>query len=312
MNLDALIDQTLTARAIPTANTGLEARLLQRLTTPAALQNSSQTAASGSNVLLFSAANRMSAPRSRTSAWTAIGLHAAAIALIAFGLATHTTLVAKKQTLTATLLAPPPPPVAPRTDAIGGGGGHHDLSPVTAGRLPKYSTEQLTPPKAPPTEAPKLSLEPTVVMQKDLKMANNDMPNFGAPNSTLKGFSLGDGSGTGIGSGNGTGIGPGSGGNIGGGVMHVGGSVKAPVVLYSIDPEFSEAARKAKFSGNVLVNLVIDKQGKPQHVRCARDIGMGLCEKAVEAVEQYKFKPATQNGEPVAVDMNVEVGFQIF
>jgi len=151
-----------------------------------------------------------------------------------------------------------------------------------------------------------------VVMQPDLKMANNTMPNIGAPTSSLTGNSLGNGSGTGIGSGNGAGVGPGSGYNTGGGPMHIGGSVKAPVLTFKVDPEFSEEARKAKFSGNVQVYLWVDEQGNPTHVRVIRGVGMGLDEKAVEAVRQYKFKPATQNGKPVKVDLYIDVNFQIF
>jgi protein TonB len=150
------------------------------------------------------------------------------------------------------------------------------------------------------------------VVQKDLKMADNTMPNLGAPNSTLKGFSMGNGIGTGIGSGDGNGVGPGSGGNTGGGVFHLGGSVRPPVLTFQPDPEFSEEARKAKFSGNVLVYLIVDEHGNPTHVRVQRGVGMGLDEKAVEAVRQYKFKPATEGGKPVKVDLTIDVNFQIF
>jgi len=194
---------------------------------------------------------------------------------------------------------------------MGGGGGQHDIAPPTAGHLPKFAQEQIVPPKAPPTEAPKLAVEPTVVMQKDLKMADNTMPNIGMPNSPLKGFSMGTGSGTGIGSGDGSGIGPGSGGNTGGGVYRVGGGVTEPKVLTSADPEFSEEARKAKFSGNVLVYFIVDENGTPTHVHVARGVGMGLDEKAVEAVRQYKFKPGMKDGKPVKVELAIEVNFQI-
>ncbi len=205
----------------------------------------------------------------------------------------------------------PPPPIAPKTEQIGGGGGQHDLAPVSKGRLPDFAQKQLVPPKAPPTEAPKLAIVPTVVVQKNLNLANNEMPNLGMPNSTLRGVSLGNGTGTGIGSGNGSGIGPGSGGNIGGGVMHIGGGVSKPVVLYQVEPEFSEEARKAKFSGNVEVYLWVDTDGKPSHIRVVRGVGMGLDEKAVEAVRQYRFKPAMKDGKPVQVDLYVDVNFQI-
>ncbi|MDQ2924154.1 MAG: energy transducer TonB, partial [Acidobacteriota bacterium] len=163
-----------------------------------------------------------------------------------------------------------------------------------------------------PLIQPKLAVEPTVIVQPNLKMADNKMPDLGVPNSNLHGFSMGNGNGSGIGSGNGSGIGPGSGGNTGGGVMHIGGSVSQPTVLYQVDPEFSEEARKAKFSGNVQVYLIVDENGNPSHVKVVRGVGMGLDEKAIEAVRQYKFKPAMQNGKPVKVDLYIDVNFQIF
>jgi periplasmic protein TonB len=84
------------------------------------------------------------------------------------------------------------------------------------------------------------------------------------------------------------------------------------VVIYSVEPEFSEEARKAKVAGNVLVGLWIDTEGRPSHVHVVRGIGMGLDQKAVEAVQQWKFKPAMENGKPVLVELNIEVNFQIF
>jgi protein TonB len=256
----------------------------------------------------------MATKMSKKSVAMSVTFYAILILLIGILIRQHVQLAAPPQPMLTQLTAPPPPPppLAPKQTQIGGGGGQHDLAPVTQGHLPKLAQEQITPPKAPPTIAPKLAIEPTVVVQKDLKLADSALPNMGAPNSTLKGFSMGNGNGSGIGSGSGNGIGPGSGGNIGGGVMHVGGSVKPPVPIFEVDPEFSEEARKAKFSGNVEVYLIIDEKGNPTHVRVVRDVGMGLGEKAVEAVRQYKFKPATNNGKPVAVDMYIDVNFQIF
>jgi TonB family protein len=97
-----------------------------------------------------------------------------------------------------------------------------------------------------------------------------------------------------------------------GGVYQVGGSVRPPIAIYAPDPEYTEAARNAKLSGNVVVAMVVDQNGQPQNVRVARGLGNELDEKAVEAVQQYRFKPATRNGEPVPVDLKVEVNFQIY
>jgi len=94
--------------------------------------------------------------------------------------------------------------------------------------------------------------------------------------------------------------------------LHGGDSALPPVLIRSADPVYTEAARKAKLSGNVEISLRVDKKGNPSHIRVVRGMGMGLDQKAVEAVRQYKFKPATQNGKPVAVDLFVDVNFQIF
>ena len=266
---------------------------------------------------MFATAGGIKAPRSQASIWTAVALHAVVIALIAWVVLHQPKIRALIQPQVATIMAPPlpppPAPVLPKAEQMGGGGGQHDLAPVTHGHLPKFSEEpQILPPKAPPTIPPKLAVEPTVNVQPNLKIADNKAPDLGMPNSNLSGFSMGNGNGTGIGSGSGNGVGPGSGGNMGGGVRRIGGSVRPPTLTYQVDAEFSEEARKAKFAGNVVVSLIVDEHGNPTHVHAVSDVGMGLGDKAVEAVRQYKFKPATENGKPVPVEMNVEVNFQIF
>jgi protein TonB len=302
-DFDTLLDRALLARrAEAAAPAALEQRLLARLA-----QEADRTQP------IFAFSERVRSPRSAVSTWFAVGAHVAILLLIAVVAAQHVTAIAPPKVVLSELIAPHiEPPIAPRLKSLGGGGGQHDLAPATAGHLPKLATEQIVPPKAPPTIAPKLAVEPSVVVQKDLKMADNTMPNIGAPTSNLRGFSMGNGSGSGIGSGSGNGIGPGEGGNTGGGVLHIGGSVRAPTILVSVDPDYSEEARKAKFSGNVQVYLIVDPKGNPTHIRVVHGAGMGLDEKAVEAVRQYKFKPATSDGKPVAVDLYMDVNFQIF
>jgi protein TonB len=258
--------------------------------------------------------DRMAVKRDPKSTAVAVVLHVVVIGLIVFFVGRQVkNYIAPKQELVTALEAPPPIKIPPKANIMGGGGGQKSPTPVAQGRLPKFDTQQITPPKAPPLEQPKISVEPTVVMQKDLKMANSTLPNLGMPNSPIVGTgSLGNGNGTGIGSGNGAGVGAGSGGNTGGGAMRIGGGVSAPIPISMPDPEFSEEARKAKVAGNVLVYLWVDQNGNPTHVRVIRGIGMGLDEKAMEAVRQYKFKPARKDGKPVTVEMNVEVNFQIF
>ena len=103
-----------------------------------------------------------------------------------------------------------------------------------------------------------------------------------------------------------------TGGDTGGGVAHVGGGISSPRVISAVDPEFSDEARRQKYQGVVTLTLIVDAQGNPQHVRVARALGMGLDEKAIEAVRQYKFRPAMKDGKPVPVEINIEVNFQLF
>jgi len=85
--------------------------------------------------------------------------------------------------------------------------------------------------------------------------------------------------------------------------------VTAPVLIHFVEPEYTDDARKKKFNGNVQVYLWVDENGNPTHVRVVKGVGMGLDEKAVAAVHQYKFKPAMQDGKPVRVDMYIDVNF---
>ena len=256
--------------------------------------------------------DRMATKQDPKATASAIVIYAALILIFVFwgARAIHNNIVAKQMEISK-LVAPPP--MTPMKQTMGGGGGQRGPTPVSKGQLPKFAETQITPPKAPPLEQPKIRMpDPTIEVQTNLKMANNNMPNLGMPNSPLVGNSMGNGSGSGLGSGNGSGLGPGSGGNYGGGLRRIGGGVSTPVVIYQVEPEFSEEARKAKFMGVVLVNLIVDAHGNPQNVHTLRGVGMGLDEKAVEAVKQYRFKPAMEGGKPVAVELNVEVNFQIF
>jgi len=131
-------------------------------------------------------------------------------------------------------------------------------------------------------------------------------------NGTGSGAGIGSGHGGGIGSGEGGGVGPGSGGGYGGGVFKVGGGVSAPKALDTPDPEYSEEARKAKYQGTCILWLIVDQNGRPQDIKIARSLGMGLDQKAIEAVRHWKFEPAKKDGHPVAVQINVEVNFRLY
>jgi protein TonB len=204
----------------------------------------------------------------------------------------------------------------------GGGGGDRDKFQAPKGNIPKPSMQQITPPAiVVRNDHPKLAVQPTVVMPPQVKLAMN-APNLGNPtaampsgppsNGTGSGGGIGSGSGGGIGVGTGPGVGEGRGGGIGGGVFRVGGGVSAPKAIYSPDPEYSEEARKAKYQGVCVVTLIVGPDGKPRDVHVARSLGLGLDEKAIEAVNQWKFDPAQKDGKPVAVAINVEVTFRLY
>ena len=204
----------------------------------------------------------------------------------------------------------------------GGGGGDRDILQAAKGKLPKIDKVQITPPdEIIRNDHPKLAVAPTVVIPPDIKIPNNNMPNLGDPMTTVKGPAsngngaaggIGSGKSGGIGSGTGAGMGPGQGGGYGGGVMRVGNGVTPPVAVYTVDPDFSPEARRAHYSGTVAVQIVVDANGLPKDPRVVRPLGMGLDEKALEAVKQYRFKPAMYQGRPVPVAMVVDVDFNIF
>ena len=204
----------------------------------------------------------------------------------------------------------------------GGGGGDRDKLDATKGKLPKLSMQQLAPPAVViRNDNPKLPVEPTVVIPPDIKIASN-LPNIGDPmakipdgplsNGTGSGAGIGSGSGGGVGSGSGPGFGPGHGGGMGGGAFRVGNGVSAPRALETPDPEYSEEARKAKYQGVVVLWLIVGPDGKPRDIRVSRPLGMGLDQKAIEAVQRWRFEPAMKDGRPVAVQINVEVNFRLY
>lgn len=209
----------------------------------------------------------------------------------------------------------------PATDRAGGGGGggDRDKMAVSKGTAPRFAREQITPPAIViRNDHAKLTAEPTVVGPPNIVLPQSAMLGdplgiVGPPSNGIgSGGGIGSGDGGGVGSGRGPGVGPGYGGGIGGGVYRVGGGVSAPRALYAPDPEYSDAARKAKYQGTVVLWVVIDQSGRPRQVKIARSLGMGLDEKAIEAVRLWRFEPARMDGQPVAVQVNVEVNFRLY
>ena len=213
-----------------------------------------------------------------------------------------------------------PLPVSKTKAGGGGGGGDRDKLAAPKGALPKLSKDQIVPPAiVVRNENPKLVVDPSVVVPPQIKLPTQGELGdplskvLGPPsNGTGAGGGIGSGYGGGVGSGSGPGVGPGHGGGYGGGAYRVGGGVSAPKALYAPDPEYSEEARKAKYQGTVVLWLVVDANGRPQQIRVQRSLGMGLDEKAIEAVKQWKFDPAHKDGQAVPVMINVEVNFRLY
>lgn len=214
-------------------------------------------------------------------------------------------------------------PKAPTQAGGGGGGGEHSVVDPIKGHLPKIEKTPITPPMVKEFDNPKIAAPAAINVQQNIKLPDNpNLPTIGAtnsPNVTIasagqgEGAGIGTGSGGGLGPGNGNGFGPGTGGNYGGGVYHVGGGISAPVPLNSVEAEFSDEARRAKYQGVCLIQMIVDAHGMPQDPRVVRPLGMGLDQKALEAVRKYRFKPAMKDGKtPVPVMITVEVNFRLY
>jgi TonB family protein len=257
----------------------------------------------------------------RRAGMTSFLVHVCVIALLfLLGTSKAVQQVVKQQI---ELIAPDIAPYKPavKKDAMhgGGGGGDRSPTPVSKGKLPKLANKQFVPPMISHVENPKLVMDPTLIIQPDANIPKVNIDQLGDPlaksglasNGFGSGGGMGSGRNGGVGPGSGPGFGPGSGGNMGGGAYRIGGGVSPPSILYKVEPEYSEEARKAKFQGTVLLFVIVDENGKPRDIKIIRPLGLGLDQKAVEAVEKWKFSPGKKDGKPVAVQAQIEVNFRL-
>lgn len=107
------------------------------------------------------------------------------------------------------------------------------------------------------------------------------------------------------------------------GKYHIGDGITAPHLIYSVDPEFTDNARKKKLGGTCIVSMIVDVSGTPQNVQVFKSIAStvdpklrsaarGLDLNCVEAAKQYRFKPATYKGKPIPVEIKVEINYRIY
>jgi TonB family protein len=261
-------------------------------------------------------------PVNRSHLLTSFLLHTVALGLVLTSgrwFVEHVEIRAREYAVTE--VSPYVLPVAPDVSGGGGGGGDHDKTQASLGRLPRTAMHQITPPAvALRNNSSKLTAEPTVEAPP-ISISTN-LPNLGDPYSKVplgppsngvgSAGGIGAGIGGGVGLGNGVGVGPGMIAGIGGGIYRIGGGVSAPKIMYSPDPDYSEEARKSKYQGTVGLWMIVGPDGRPRDVKISRSLGMGLDEKAIAAVRQWKFEPAMKDGRPVAVQINVEVNFRLY
>lgn len=216
-----------------------------------------------------------------------------------------------------TPILPNPGPFQIQQHRGGGAGGDQSPTPVSKGSLPEPVRKLFVPPMIRNNVDPKLVLDAGLVLPPDVPNIQSEQ--FGDPlaragiasNGGGFGSGMGDGDGGGVGPGHGPGYGPGYKGGWRGTVYQPGGGVSAPRLLWKVDPEYSEDARKAKYQGVVKLAVIVDEQGNARDVRVLQPLGLGLDQKAVEAVAKWKFRPGMKDRRPVAVQAVVEVNFRL-
>ncbi len=261
-------------------------------------------------------------PVHRASFMASALAHTLAVALIVtVGIfAAHSTQeLPKVSSLVMTDINPYPLPASPDNSGGGGGGGDREKTQASHGNPPPFSREQLAPPAiVVRNETPKLAANATVVGPPELSFPQTQIGDplsriLGpASNGTGNSGGIGEGADGGVGPGRGPGVGPGYGGGIGDGPYVVGRGVSAPRAIYDPEPEYSDEARRAKYQGIVVLRVVINRDGIPQNIRVAQTLGMGLDEKAIEAVRRWRFEPSRKNGLPVAVLVDIQVNFRLY
>jgi periplasmic protein TonB len=211
----------------------------------------------------------------------------------------------------------------------GGGGLKHVTKPPKAERkgskhldspIPRRTPAPEPDPPPPPPE-PLPELEPLPPVQAPVVEApENERDRVGVPEPTKDvaesrgpgtDGGVGSGSGTGLGSGDGPGIGEGEGGGTGGGPFRPGSGITPPALLREVKPDYTEEARRLGITGDVVMEIVVRRDGRVGDVRVLQGLGHGLNERAVAAVRQWLFSPATRRGAPVDVLVEVAMEFKL-
>lgn len=237
-----------------------------------------------------------------------IGLHLTAVALLLF--------------LTSRSIVAPPPAVTPNPHVTllaplhrvhlmptnqNSGGSNSTALPARHGAPPPRGSRTFIPPVNP--ENPKLPMPVTIAADSPTITVAYNL--IGDPLSPYREGMLGSRGGDRIGNGDPRGKGFGDGDRPGITIGTPGHAVSAPLLIFKVEPEFSEEARKAKYSGIVLLSIVVDASGRASDFQVLRSPGLGLDQKAIEAVAKWRFKPGYQDGKAVVTGATVEVRFQL-
>jgi TonB family protein len=205
----------------------------------------------------------------------------------------------------------------------GGGGGLRQNAPVPkALREGRRELSSPLPDPTPPEARPApLDAEPLPVVIAPIVVAPADSRNrLGVPTDVTaesesrglgRGGGAGTGIGTGLGEGDGRGVGPGSGGGVGGGPYRPGSGIEPPRVLQEVKADYPEDARRRGIAGDVVLEIVVRRDGSVGDVKIVRRLEGGLSEQAVAAVRQWRFAPARRLGAPVDVTVEVAVEFKL-
>jgi TonB family protein len=227
----------------------------------------------------------------------------------------------------------------------GGGGGREEQAPASFGKLPQADLripQVVAPDPHPPViKNPALPMPATLDADPVLFPPDTRQLNYGDPKSKSTVASSGPGTGNGIGSGTGGGVGPGSGGgygpgnggNTGGGNRNEGGGgpggggggagdynriftgkevTSKAKVLEKPEPTYTEAARKNQITGTVILRAVFSSGGQVTQIHAVSGLPDGLTERAIAAAKNIRFVPATKDGHPVSMWMELQYNFNLY
>jgi len=175
-----------------------------------------------------------------------------------------------------------------------------------------------TPPAAqpPPEPLPSRNVVAPVVVTASASRDRSGVVEHPAPADTASrgvgtGGREGAGQGEGNGDGLGSGLGKGSGGGTGGGPYRPGTGIEPPRLLHEVKADFTESARRRQLAGDVVLEIVVKRDGSVGQITVTKGLGEGLDQRAIAAVRQWQFAPARRLGEPVDVLVEVSVEFKL-